>query len=326
MGHPSAAGQIGIERLFQVPGQDLVWRKVVPGEPSSLEGEESVQGKCGSSAMLHLRRRRNSNECFGAYGHEFTWAEMKGLTDWCFARGVNMLMPHAFYYSVRGPRRDERPPDVGPNSPWWRDYSAYAAYCMRLSWLNTDGRHLCRIAILGESAHLPWRAAQVCFQHQRDFNYLEARHLWEDAAVTAAGIEIAGMAYSALVLEDDIAVPTRAAGAMDLLSRAGRLVRFTMDTAPAAFLRDLDRLAPPDLLVDPPAADLRCRHVEKGGCHYYLLTNEGKTPLSFRPRAAQSGRPFLVNPWNLSTRPLAGGAPVDLAPFDSAILFFPENS
>ena len=75
---------------------------------------------------------------------------MTWLAHWCFVRGVNWLFPHAFYYSVRGPRRDERPPDVGPHAAWWDRYGEYADACRRLSWLNTDCRHVCHIAILGQ--------------------------------------------------------------------------------------------------------------------------------------------------------------------------------
>src|SRR5690606_35082627 len=155
---------------------------------------------CSSSAMIHLGRRRNTNECCGAYGHELTWAEMNWLADWCFVRGVNHIIPHAFYYSVRGIRRDERPPDVGPNSSWWDRFPQYAGRCRRRSWLNTHSRHICSLAILGAADHLPWAPAKLCFQHQYDFNYLEERHLWEDAAVDAGGVHLAGMHYEAVIL------------------------------------------------------------------------------------------------------------------------------
>jgi len=194
-GHPAAPDDIGQLRHFQIPGQDIVWRYIEPGKPNALEGAQSTQGKCASSAMIHLGRRRNSNEYCGAYGHNFTFKEMKWLTNWLIVRGCNLLYPHAFYYSVRGPRIDERPPDVGPNSTWWHEYRPFADSVRRLCWLNTDSKHICELAILGLNNHLPWRAAKVCFQNQRDFNYLEARHLWEDAKVNENGIQIAGMQY-----------------------------------------------------------------------------------------------------------------------------------
>ena len=139
-GHPGGSMDIGAERYFQIPGQDLVWRYVLPGK-TALEGEHSTTAKCASSAMIHLKRRRNSNELYGAYGHDLTFDEMQWLAGWALVRGHNLLYPHAFYYSVRGPRQDERPPDVGPNAAWWEQYKPYADYCRRLRWLNTDSRH-----------------------------------------------------------------------------------------------------------------------------------------------------------------------------------------
>ena len=44
--------------------------------------------------------------------------EMKWYTDWLFVRGANLLCPHAFFYSLRDGRSNERPPDVGVNNLW----------------------------------------------------------------------------------------------------------------------------------------------------------------------------------------------------------------
>jgi hypothetical protein len=82
---------------------------------------------------------------------------------------------------------------VGPHSPWWDGFSAFADYAARLCGMNAEGRHLCEVAVLGLADELPWRAARALFEAQVDFNYLEARHLWEDASVDASGIVLAGM-------------------------------------------------------------------------------------------------------------------------------------
>ena len=79
-GHPAKADDLGAERYFHIPGQDLVWRWVLPDDPTALEGAQSTQGKCGSSAMIHTGRRCNANELCGAYGHGLTWEEMNWLT------------------------------------------------------------------------------------------------------------------------------------------------------------------------------------------------------------------------------------------------------
>ena len=220
-GHPAKADDLGAERYFHMPGQDIVWRWVLPDDPTALEGAQSTQGKCGSSAMIHTGRRRNANELCGAFGHGLTWEEMNWLADWCFVRGTNMLFPHAFYYSVRGIRWDERPPDVGPNNAWWGRYKSYADRCRRLCWLNTDSRHICTVAILGQVDWLPWQAAKILFQQQRDFNYVEERHLWEDAVVDESGIHLAGMHYRAVLAAHE--PDARALPALETLAEAGRL-------------------------------------------------------------------------------------------------------
>ena len=292
-GHPAAPDDIGHLRHFHIPGQDIVWRYLEPGKPSALEGAQSTQGKCASSAMIHLGRRRNSNEFCGAYGHNFTFEEMKWLTNWLLVRGCNTLYPHAFYYSVRGPRIDERPPDVGPNSRWWGQYKPYADACRRLCWLNSDSRHVCSLAVLGRNDYLPWRAAIVCFQHQRDFNYLEARHLWEDARVSVDGVRIAGMHYQALIVEDE--PPREARAALQLLNKAGRLIRYGKETREEELIHKIDRLVPADVRVSPKAPGLRIRHVVKRGIDCYFLFNEGGKEIKVQLDLSAKGRWLLLD-------------------------------
>ena len=293
-GHPAGPDDIGQLRYFQIPGQDVVWRYIEPGKPNALEGDQSTQAKCASSAMIHLKRRRNMNECCGAYGPDLTFDEMKWLTSWLLVRGCNLLVPHAFFYSIRGPRIDERPPDVGPNSPWWPQYKPFAQATARLCWLNTDSRHVCELAILGLNDSLPWRAAKVCFQHQRDFNYLEARHLWEDAQVDSEGIRLAGMHYRVLILEED--PPEKAKSAIDVLAKTGRVIRWNKETADLQLIEAIDKLVSPDVLVRPDTSDLRVRHVQKGGTDYYLLFNEGGGDLELRLIVSAKGGWALLDP------------------------------
>jgi hypothetical protein len=317
-GHPAAPDDIGHLRHFHMPGQDIVWRYIEPGKPTALEGAQSTQAKCASSAMIHLGRRRNSNEYCGAYGHKFTFEEMKWLTNWLIVRGCNMLYPHAFYYSVRGPRIDERPPDVGPNSPWWKSYKPYADSCSRLCWLNTDSKHVCSVAILGRNDYLPWRAAKACFQHQRDFNYIEARHLWEDAQVGADGIRIANMHYRALIVEDE--PPKEAKSALEILDNAGRLIRWTKTTIDSELVGRIDRLVPVDVRVSPESLDLRVRHVVKHGIHCYLLFNEGQQDTRVHLDLSVKGRRYLVDAKTGERRESKPDAALDLSRHEMRVL------
>jgi hypothetical protein len=307
-GHPAEPDAIGQLRHFHIPGQDIVWRYIEPEKPSALEGQQSTQAKCASSAMIHLDRRRNANEFCGAYGHGLTFEEMQWLANWLLVRGCNLLIPHAFYYSVRGPRLDERPPDVGPNSSWWDRFLVFADACRRLCWLNTDSRHVCPIAILGGSDALPWGAAKACFEHQRDFNYLEARHLWEDAKVSADGIRVAGMYYQALIVEDE--PPARAQPALDVLERAGRLLRWVGLGGAAQGIVAIDRLVAPDVRVSPPAPGLRMRHVVKAGAHYYVFFNEAGGDLEVNLDLSVTGPYEILDPFGGENQRWSPGDPL----------------
>jgi hypothetical protein len=293
-GHPAEPDAIGQLRHFHIPGQDIVWRYIEPDKPSALEGRQSTQAKCASSAMVHLGRRRNANEFCGAYGHDLAFKEMQWLAYWLLVRGCNLLIPHAFYYSVRGPRLDERPPDVGPNSRWWDRFPPFADACRRLCWLNTDSQHVCQIAILGGSDSLPWKAAKVCYEHQRDFNYLEARHLWEDAKVGVDGVQVGGMHYRVLIAEDE--PPARAQPSLDVLAQAGRLICWSPGTHAEKFVAAIGRVVCPDVRMSPPTRGVRVRHVIKGGVDYYMLFSEAGGDLEVRLDLSVAGNGSLLDP------------------------------
>ena len=331
MGHPAGSMDIGAERYFQIPGQDLVWRYVEPG-PTALVGQHSTMAKCASSAMVHLGLRRNSNELYGAYGHNLTYEEMVWLAYWCFVRGQNLLIPHAFYYSIRGPRYNERPPDVGPNALWWNKYKLYADACRRLSWLNTDSKHVCDLAILCEANFLPDKSAMICYQNQRDFNYLELRHLWEDAKIDSKGIHIADMHYGALIIDSMSVMPPQAIPLLKILADNGRLIinksaeyssffkGSVVYQTPENLIAAINKITLPDITMTTPSEDIRYRHVVKGGDHYYIIFNEGKGELSADLNISVKGNRQLINPVTMEAVNLNDGENVLLKPHELKIL------
>jgi hypothetical protein len=331
MGHPAGSMDIGAERYFQMPGQDLVWRYVEPG-PKALEGQHSTMAKCASSAMIHLGRRRNTNELYGAYGHNLTFSEMEWLASWCFVRGHNLLIPHAFYYSVRGPRLDERPPDVGPNALWWSAYKPYADASRRLSWLNTDSKHVADIAILCEAEWLPDKPARTCFEQQRDFNYLEIRHLWENATVDSDGLHISGMDYSALIIDSLFTVPKKAKSKLKKLAAGGHLVingksplaaRFPKALVyndPESLVAAINRLSTPDLELSPAAASIRYRHLIKGDDHFYMLFNEEDTEVTVHVQVSAQGNRQLLNPYTGEAANVGNDEEISFKPYELKIM------
>jgi len=331
MGHPAGSMDIGLEKHFQIPGQDLVWRYVEPGN-KSLEGQHSTMAKCASSAMIHQGSTRNSNELYGAYGHNLTFDEMTWLADWCFVRGQNLLIPHAFFYSIRGPRFDERPPDVGPNASWWNRYKEYADACRRLSWLNTGSKHVCDVAILCEPTFLPDKAAKICFQHQRDFNYLEMRYLWETAKIDSNGIQIADMNYGILIIDSLSGIPVKAKPSLKILAANGRLIinkysdysslfkgTVVYDT-PESLTGAINSRIDPDISLSPTSEDIRYRHVINGNDNFYIIFNEGAKNVSAKLNIPARGSRQLLDPSTAEAVNIKTNENISLKPHELIIL------
>lgn len=276
-GHPAESDDIGPLRYFQLPGQDMVWRYVEPEKPTALEGKHSTVGKCSSSSARHRKARRNGNEVYGAYGWKLTMDEMKWLADWLMVRGVNLLWPHAFYYSIRGSRAYERPPDLGRHNLWWKHFKLLANYTKRICWLLTDSQQICDIAILAHHNHLPWEPAKVLFQNQWDFNYLEDR-LLTDADIENGKLKLGDASYSVVVRMPDHHLPEEAETILrNFLQSGGRIIPFADNNQ--SFIQELGKYLVPDVVLNPPNSDLRYTHVIKDGTGLYYLTNEGANPI-----------------------------------------------
>lgn len=319
-GHPEKGDQLGVQRFFGMPGQDIVWRFIEREKPSAVEGPESTQGKVTSSAMIHLGRERNSNEFCGAYGHETTFEEMRWLADWLLVRGVNLLVPHAFYYSIRGPRVDERPPQLGPWTPAWDDgrFKAWADHATRLCWLNGDGsRHVADIAILTDPEHAAWAAAKVCFEHQHDFNYLDPRTLIERATVVDRALKIADMAYRLIVIDGLDALPAEVEAKLKLMIDAGRVVRFA---DAAALLSAISRCCASEVELSPPSSAVRIRHVAKGDDHFYLFFNERGTAVAANLTVAATGRRSWIDTTTGESVAAAEPLTLELEPYSTALI------
>ena len=328
-GHPADPDDIGTEKYFHWPGQDIVWRWVEPFNENAIEGDQSTQAKCSASAQRHYNRERNTNECFGAFGWNFTEDEMWWITNWLLVRGVNCLYPHAFYYSVRGRRRDERPPDVGPNNVWWDRYKTYADYCRRLCWLVGNGAQVCDFAILGTATNLPWRAARVLFESQRDFNYLDRDTLLDRCTVDGDAVRIHDMEYQTVIVDGPEYMEPAIAAKLEPLISAGRVVAFRDPTpdvpiavAPdaAGLVKMLDAVVPPDVTASPATKDLRYIHMRYDEADIYLFANEGKGPLDLEINVSAKGKREWWDPETATVVADANPDRLELPPFRTAVL------
>ena len=315
-GHPAGSEDIGMLQYFQLPCQDIVWRYIDPDLKNGLTGGHSTMGKCSSDAARHSGKRRNGNECFGACGHkddpwDFPFTDMMWYMNWLFARGVNMLIPHAFYYSLRDERVNERPPDVGPNSPWWDNYLEISTYIRRMCWLNTDSVNVTDIAVLCNGDHLPWEPVKALYENQIEFNYLETA-LLEKCTLKGNSINIEKQSYRIILVEDGLLISDAEQAVLDQFEAAGGVILKVSGDLSADALASLKAYNPLALKPTANPADLRITHVIKDGVHFYLLFNESDTAFSFEANTALTGRKELWNPWKGTFTELSAEGPVTI--------------
>ncbi len=296
-GHPQNSYDIGMLNEFQIPGQDIVWRIVAPEHDKGIEGADTVMAKCSSDAARHRGYDRNANECFGCCGPDgvqwaFSMDDMKWYMDWLFVRGVNLLYPHAFYYSVDGEiRYGERPPDVGFQNIWWEYYGEISTYIKRLSWLMSGGYNTTPVAVLCEEDNLPWKIVRRLFQNQIEFNYLEMELLRSDKCrISNGNILIEKQKYKYLLVEDP---------ALLTLDLKDKLALFVENGGDIILSSELNTdLLERDAVIMPSNKNLRVSHVVKDELHFYFMVNEGESRIKGEITVPVKGSAEVWDPWH----------------------------
>lgn len=289
IGHPAESDDIEEELYFHIPGQDLIMRRVAP-ETGGLREFDSVQAKITADLARHLGRRRNANECFGVCNREnipwyFTAGDMKWYIDWLGMRGVNFFIPHAFYYSVEGERKGERPPDVGPNNIWWKHYRRISDYIKRLSFLMTDSVNGARVAVLCDNNRVPYEETACLYESQTEFNYLPAA-LLEKAQVKDAQVQLQGLSYDAVlnVLGESYQ------------ARFGQQLGELLLTDAAAVARATETYRA-DLVLTEECRGLRKAHLHKWNSNLYLFGNEGLERICTQVTLPGVKSPLFMDLW-----------------------------
>ncbi|HEU5087143.1 MAG TPA: glycosyl hydrolase, partial [Roseiflexaceae bacterium] len=299
-GHPAESNELRALRQFQWPGQDMVWRWVVPGAETALTGPHSCAPKVASSAAALQGSQRNASEVLGAYGWRLTLDEAKWLLDWHLVRGNNLFFLHACFYSIRGRRAFESEPDIGLHNVWWPSFQLIGDYLRRLCWLLSDGREVCDVAVLTEPNHAAWEAARVLYQNQIDFLYIDDEALAGATMAADGRLQLGPQLFRAVVCD-----PPRENShpLLDRFAAAGGVVLTNtpleqlVEALAARIGRDVDW---------PGAPDVRVLHYRKNKHDLYLFVNEGEHALDGHLSLGVAGALQLWDALNGSAQPWPG--------------------
>lgn len=301
MGHPEASDDVEEELYFHIPGQDLIMRRVSP-ETGGLMEFDSVQAKLSADIARHLGRRRNANECFGVcFRNQIPWyftaSDMKWYIDWLGIRGVNLFVPHAFYYSIEGKRKEERPPDVGPNNIWWKHYRRFSDYMKRLSYIMTDSVEYARVAVLCDNNRVPYREIAPLYENQIGFHYLPIAFL-KDCKVENGKLCTQKYTYDVILN----VVDEKWNMLLENLSCDGESKQQELE-----LVDDVEKLISKYVMgeeyllrtvktqITTPA--LRAVKLQKSKTTMYLFSNEGEADIKTSVALAEKGNYILIDLW-----------------------------
>lgn len=181
-GHPAEPDDLATAARLHWPGQDTVWRWVLPAssrdggsglDGTGVDGPESTAPKVAASAA----RRRGApavTEVLGAYGWRLSLDEARWLLDWYLSRGVTTPVLHAFFSSVRGGRAFESEPDLGRWNSWWPHLPPLVAYVRRVAQLLDAAPPVWPVGLLSRPDAVPsGPVVRALLEAQVDFGYVD---------------------------------------------------------------------------------------------------------------------------------------------------------
>ncbi|WP_166845254.1 hypothetical protein [Isoptericola sp. BMS4] len=175
-GHPAEPDDLATAARMHWPGQDTVWRWVLPpasgGDGTALDGSESAAPKVAASAARARGGTPAVTEALGAYGWRLTLDEARWLLDWYLSRGVTTPVLHAFFSSVRGGRAFESEPDLGRWNSWWPHLPALVGYVRRVAELLAAALPVWPVGVLSRpDAATSGPVVRALLEAQVDFGY-----------------------------------------------------------------------------------------------------------------------------------------------------------
>ena len=102
------------------------------------------------SSIAHLNGRKFAGaEALGGSSGSYTLEELRYGISMLGVYGINFMALHLFHYTTDVPWASaDYPPSWFYQNPYWKYFSQVAKFAQRVSYMGSEGRHICDIAIL----------------------------------------------------------------------------------------------------------------------------------------------------------------------------------
>ncbi|MCX6560607.1 MAG: glycosyl hydrolase [Candidatus Aminicenantes bacterium] len=182
-----------------------------PGCDQPTLDKNLIKAKVASSIAHLYDRPRVWLEGYHSSGWGTTSAAIADATFADFLMGHNLLSFHGLYYSTHGGWWEWAPPDNHWRMPYWGHLDGFMTAIRRLSFLFSQGRHVCDVAIMypvapAEAGIDGARAVETAFAIGRklygegiDFDFIDFESL-KRARIDRRALSVSGERYRVLLL------------------------------------------------------------------------------------------------------------------------------
>lgn len=102
-----------------------------------------------SSVASLNKRQRVMAESMGSGGYTIPLEEYRYGFSMLGVYGINLFVPHLFHYTEDTPEsQSDWPPSWFYNNPYWKYFKPLSEFAKRISFLNSQGKEVCDVAIL----------------------------------------------------------------------------------------------------------------------------------------------------------------------------------
>lgn len=182
-----------------------------PGNDAPAKGSSFRQTKVSSSIAHLYQRPRTWLEAFHSMGWDSNGEWLTSQLEHHMIAGGNLLCLHGLYYSTHGGWWEWAPPCFHFRMPYWPHMKKWLKYAERLSFLLSQGVHVCDIAVLyptesmqaypGANPDVMWNVTDRLSEAGLDYDYIDF-HSLQKAGVENGLLSVADEKYKVLVLPD----------------------------------------------------------------------------------------------------------------------------
>ncbi|MDR0844318.1 MAG: hypothetical protein LBN71_03790, partial [Tannerella sp.] len=182
-----------------------------PGNDAPSKGSSFLQTKVSSSIAHLYERPRTWLEAFHSMGWGSSGSWLTQQMDHHVIAGGNLVCMHGLYYSTHGGWWEWAPPCFHFRMPYWPHVKKWLEYTERLSYLMSQGTHVCDIALMYPTESMqayPEATEKEMFDLAMklsnaglDYDFINYQSL-QKATAGKGELSVSGERYKILILTD----------------------------------------------------------------------------------------------------------------------------